>query len=56
MKLNDFEKWFFDLKGFFVIKNVVPKSDAMKMKKLAQSWFKSDMDLPERMLKDFERP
>ena len=56
MKLNDFEKWFFDLKGFFVIKNVVSKSDAMKMKKLAQSWFKSDMDLPEPMLKNFEGP
>ena len=56
MKLNDFEKWFFDLKGFFVIKNVVSKSDAMKMKKLAQLWFKSNMDLPEPMLKNFEGP
>ena len=33
MKLNDFEKWYFDLKGFFVIKNAVSKSDIIKMKK-----------------------
>ena len=54
MKLNDFEKWYFDLKGFFVIKNAVSKNDVIKMKKLAQSWFKTETDFPEPMEKNFE--
>ena len=54
MKLNDFEKWYFDLKGFFVIKNAVSKSDIVKMKKFAQSWFKPDTVLPEPIEKNFE--
>ena len=56
MKLNDFEKWYFDLKGFFVIKNAVSKNDVIKMKKLAQSWFKSETNLLEPMKKNFEDP
>lgn len=56
MKLSDFEKWYFDLKGFFVIKDAVSKSDVIKMKKFARSWFKSETDLPEPMEKNYEGP
>ena len=56
MKLNDFEKWYFDLKGFFVIKNAVSKSDIIKMKKFAKSWFKSENNLPEPMEKNYDGP
>ncbi len=55
MKLNDFEKWYFDLKGYFVIKNVVSKKDINQMRKIANSWFDSSDNLPEIIQKDFSQ-
>ena len=53
MHLNDFEKWYFDLKGYFVIKNAVPKKDVLIMKKIAKSWFGSSDKLPKPIQKNF---
>ena len=55
MKLNDFEKWYFDLKGYFVIKNAVSKKDVSKMRQIANSWFDSSDNLPELVQKDFSQ-
>ena len=56
MKLNDFEKWYFDLKGYFVIKNAVSKNEINKMKKLAKDWFDSSNDLPVPIISNFDAP
>ena len=55
MKLNDFEKWYFDLKGYFVIKNAVSKKDINEMRQIANSWFDSSDNLPELIQKDFSQ-
>jgi ectoine hydroxylase-related dioxygenase (phytanoyl-CoA dioxygenase family) len=55
MKLNDFEKWYFDLKGYFVIKNAVSKKDVNEMRQIANSWFDSSDNLPEPVQKDFSQ-
>ena len=55
MKLNDFEKWYFDLKGYFVIKNAVSKKDVSKMRQIANSWFDSSDNLPKLVQKDFSQ-
>lgn len=56
MKLNDFEKWYFDLKGYFVIKNAVPKKEINKMKKLAEYWFDHSDNLPDPITSNFDAP
>ena len=56
MKLNDFEKWYFDLKGYFVIKNAVSKNEINKMKKLAKDWFNPSKDLPDPIVSNFDAP
>ena len=55
MKLNDFEKWYFDLKGYFVIKNAVSKKDINEMRQIANSWFDSSENLPDLIQKDFNK-
>ena len=55
MKLNDFEKWYFDLKGYFVIKNAVSKKRYQQNEKIANSWFDSSDNLPELIQKDFSQ-
>ena len=55
MKLNDFEKWYFDLKGYFVIKNAVSKKDINEMRQIANSWFDSSENLPDLIQKDFSK-
>ena len=55
MKLNDFEKWYFDLKGYFVIKNAVSKKDINEMRQIANSWFDSSDNLQELIQKDFSQ-
>ena len=55
MKLNDFEKWYFDLKGYFVIKNAVSKKDVNEMRQIANTWFNSSDNLPELIQKDFSQ-
>ena len=55
MNLNDFEKWYFDLKGYFVIKNAVSKKDINEMRQIANSWFDSSENLPELIQKDFSK-
>ena len=55
MKLNDFEKWYFDLKGYFVIKNAISKKDINKMRQIANSWFDSSDNLPKLIQKDFSQ-
>ena len=55
MKLNDFEKWYFDLKGYFVIKNAVSKKDVNEMRQIANSWFDSSDNLPDLIQKDFSK-
>ena len=55
MKLNDFEKWYFDLKGYFVIKNAVSKKRNQQNEKIAKYWFDSSDNLPELIQKDFSQ-
>ncbi|RZP23340.1 hypothetical protein EVA24_05445 [bacterium] len=56
MKLNDFEKWYFDLKGYFVIKKAVPKKDIINMRRIAKSWFDSSNNLPKPIHRNFNSP
>ena len=54
--LTQFEKWFFDLRGYFVLKNAVSKKDIKEMVKLAEAWYDSKEKLPEPMFSNFEAP
>ena len=55
--LTQFEKWFFDLRGYFVLKNAVTKKDIKEMVKLAEKWYNSEPEqLPEPMFSNFESP
>ena len=56
MNLNDFEKWYFDLKGYFVIKNAVPKDEINKMKKISRGWFDHIENLPDPITSNFDAP
>lgn len=44
------EKWFFDLNGFVVIRNAIPRADIDRMVELAHKWCKlPDAELPKPM-------
>ena len=51
--LTDFEKWYFDLRGYFVLKDVVSKKDIKAMINHAESWFSSENDLPSPITSNF---
>ena len=52
--LTDFEKWYFDLRGYFVIKGAVPKEDIKEMISHAESWFDSKNRLPDPISSNFD--
>ena len=52
--LTDFEKWYFDLRGYFVIKGAVPKEDIKEMISHAESWFDSKNILPDPISSNFD--
>ena len=45
--LTEMEKWCFDLQGFLVLRNVIPKDEIEEMLKVLQHWLTIDeSDIP----------
>ncbi len=45
--LTEEEKWYFDLHGFLILRNVIPKDEIEEMLKVLQHWLTIDeSDIP----------